>query len=654
MQMIYGSVVMANTPELAEREKQNVACMLAALSAYPWEAASLCRLAGEFSCGAFAVHAREKRADQVLLPVLGALTIAADIRLDNRDELCAAMAIDAAGQAGLDDAELLLLAYQRWGADCAAHLLGDFVFAIWDGVAGRLFCARDFVGVRPFYYNYSPDSGRFIFASDLLALTAHPQVPRSLNLAYVASALQTPLGQFQHPEHTFLQAIEKLPPAHCLTLDASGLRRWSYWQPGQLPERRYADEREYVEELLPLLHAAVTCRVSDPHPVGVHISGGLDSSSIAVLAHRTLQTQGRSVTGFSWSPPLPENPADLLPNDERKLVETVCQAEGFRVRYTRLSPANIVEHAHRDISLQPTSSLQLEMAASIDAASLGIRTMLSGWGGDELLAFNGRGYFPDLLRRGHWLTLQRELALRNQLHNGGAVWKQWIFAGFFPLIPPAILRILRSHDFPPPRPLPTFLRPDFAAALSGTLPLVNLEARERPGVRRMQISLLQYGHLSYRMESWASHDATLGLTYAYPLLDRRLVEFALSIPDHLFFKNGWKRYLYRTAMPGILPDSLRWQKVKEDPAMEKGMTRVREEAAGLLRADLRARADNPYIDIEQLLLALDDEVNMRIAFDHGSLPQQARRRLLLQMTAERASWLAFVGTKMDKFKGPPA
>jgi len=228
--------------------------------------------------------------------------------------------------------------------------------------------------------------------------------------------------------------LKNFPPPTASPWNASGLRRWAYWQPGQTPERRYTGEREYVEELLPLLHAAVACRVTGVRPVGAHISGGLDSSSVAVLAHRILQTQGRSLTGFSWAPPLPENPADLLPNDERSLVEAVRQAEGLPVRYTRLTPAHILAHARRDLTLQPTTTLQLEMAASADAAGMGARVMLSGWGGDELLAFNGRGYFSDLLRRGRWLTLQRELIRRAQLH-GGAVWRQWISDGVFPLIP---------------------------------------------------------------------------------------------------------------------------------------------------------------------------------------------------------------------------
>jgi asparagine synthase (glutamine-hydrolysing) len=651
MQMISGSIVLASAPDLAEIEKQNVAHMQAALAAYPWETAALCCLIGTSTSGALAVHAGDKKPDPALLPVLGAFTIAADVRLDNRLELCAALAIDATEQTSLEDAALILRAYQHWGTGCVPHLLGDFAFAIWDGTAVRLFCARDFIGARPFYYHHNPDSGRFVFASDLLALSAHPHVPAELNLAYVTATLQLNFGQFQHPEHTFFRAIEKLPPAHCLTLDASGLRRWVYWQPGQTAEWRYSDEQEYMEELLCLLQSAVACRMPGAHPVGAHISGGLDSSSVAVLAHRIQKTQARTLTGFSWSPPLPENAADLLPNDERSLVEAVRQAEGFPIRYTRLTPAHILAHAHRDITVQPSSTLQIELASSAVAAGLGIRIMLSGWGGDELMAFNGRGYFSDLLRRGHWLTLQRGFTQRARLY-GGSVWAQWISAAIYPLIPTPILRILRPLDFPSPRPLPTCLRSSFVAALAGINPLSAPDTDERPGVRQMQIALLQHGHLSYRMESWASHGATLGITYAYPLLDQRLVEFALSVPDYLFFKNGWKRYLYRTALAGILPDSLRWQKVKEDPAMAKATRSARREASGQLRADLLGRAANPYIDVDQLQAALEAEDKSGEALNDDSLPLAERRRLFRQMSAERLRWLAFVNPIENKGRTP--
>jgi len=332
-------------------------------------------------------------------------------------------------------------------------------------------------------------------------------------------------------------------------------------------------------------------------------------------------------------------------DDERPLVDAVAQSAGLPLRYTTLTPEHSIAYARRDITTQPTTTLQLELSASQDAAGLGIRTLLSGWGGDELLVFNGRGYFADLLRRGRWLTLQRELSARGERH-GSAVWKQWISSGLFPLLPTALMRRLRPDEFPPPPTLPAALRPDFTAVLAQVDPLTRPELREQAGVRRMQIALLQNGHIPYRLESWAGHGASLGLTYAFPLLDRRIVEFALSIPDYLYFQNGWKRYLYRTAMDGILPDRVRWHKVKADPTMAEQVRRIHQAALPALDAQLRARTDNPFVDVEKLIVA-----GAAFADKTNALQGKQNRQALIQVLQTRsaavgAGWLAFVNPEI--------
>ncbi len=641
MHFLYGHIAWQHTSITAP---DGVAQMMAALTAYPWQDGGLCALSAQDGGGSLAIQQAGEAGRSLSRPLCqDGLTIAADVRLDNRAELLTALRIDPAQGDTLSDPALLLAAYRRWDIELPAHLLGDFAFALWDESRQRLFCARDFVGVRPFYYHQRPGHS-FVCASDLQALLAHPDVPQRINLAYVKAELLTGLGQFEHPAHTFYADLSKLPPAHCLTVERSGLRTWAYWQPGQTPERRYADEGDYVAEVQALLREAVACRVAETvHGVGAHLSGGLDSSSVAVLAHRILQKQGRSATGFSWVPPFSVVAANDTPDkdDERPLVEAVAAAAALPLRYTVLTAQHTLAHARRDITRQPTTTLQLELSTSQDAAGLGIRTLLSGWGGDELLVFNGRGYFADLLRRGHWRTLQREFTARGEL-RGGAVWKQWISSGLFPLLPTALMRRLRPDDFPPPPGLPAALRRDFVAALADIEPLTRPELRERPGVRHMQIALLQNGHLPYRLESWASHGATLGLTHAFPLLDRRIVEFALSIPDFLYFQKGWKRYLYRTAMDGILPDQVRWHKVKEDPAMVAQSRRVHKTAAPALREELRARAANPFVDVEKLIAAQDAVAEkVDTALVGGDRPATRRARQAMRAVAG-GHWLAYV------------
>ncbi len=638
MRMIHGSALFGkgemSNPELLQAENRNVARMLAAVEDCPWQGRDVKDFRAPQARAVFGLQFTDESAAPTGIQSLGDLTIVADVRLDNRAELASLLGLGAPANGAVSDAELILRAYQKWGADCASHLLGDFAFVIWDAAARRIFCARDFVGVRPFYFHHNPREGRFVFSSDLISITAHRAVPTELNLAYVAGSLQVLIGQFYTRTETYFQEIQKLEPAHCLLVDANGLKSWAYWQPAQLPERRYANEREYVDELRALLHTAVADRIQSPHPVGAHISGGLDSSSMAVIGDRILREHGRTLTGFSWAPPLPDDLAALLPNDERKLVEAVRAAEDFPIEYNRLTGAHVLAHMRRDYALQPTTTLQFELATSEHAARLGIRTFLSGWGGDELIAFNGRGYFADLLRRGRWVTLFRELRQRGEL-QGSPVWKQLIVSGVLPLLPGGLVDRIKPDDAHPriPPPPPNYLQPEFAKALSSVKPLTKPESHEMPGIRRMQLYLFEFGHLSYRMESWYAHGARQGMTYVFPLTDKRIAEFALSIPDYFFFKNGWKRYLYRTAMEGILPDVVRWAKVKEDPAMSIGMRDAQRGTAEQAWADLNARVDNPYIDVDKFRAALEA---------NAALPVAERQNV------GRARWLAFLTSTMYK------
>jgi len=642
MHQVYGTLAWQANPD--EGQTAIVQMMAGAPSAPGAEHAALALPVHE-GCGAMAVLAAGELGLTPPHPLGWAgLTIVADVRLDNRQALLDRLPIDRQQGKSLADPLLLLHAYQRWETAMLDHLLGDFAFAIWDQARQRLFCGRDGVGVRPFYYQHQAGVG-FQWASALPALLAHPHVSARLNLAYLHASLRQAQGEFYHPAQTFYATIEKLPPAHALLVDVAGLRRWAYWQPAAGPERRYPTEAEYAEEVQALLTAAVACRVQGRvHGVGAHLSGGLDSSSVAVVSHRTLQAAGRTATAFSWAPPL-----DLLPpsaDDERPLVEAVASfadAENpLPLRYTTLQPSHVLTYAARDLTTQPTTTLQLEVATSTDAADLGIRTLLSGWGGDELLVFNGRGYFADLFRRGQWVTLQREFHRQSQIH-GGATWKKWLASGLLPLLPDALLHRLRPAAAPPPPCLPKGLRPEFVAALRQVEPLIRPPLDGLIGVRRTQLALLHHGHLSYRMESWAAHGATLGITYAFPLLDRRIVEFALSIPDYFFFKNGWKRYLYRTAMQGILPDEVRWHKVKEDPAMAQQIRLVHKSVQPALQEQLRTRRANPFVDVEAILQAgaALGEPPDSASMDQDKLRQQMQRRRV----EVGGQWLAFVNPK---------
>jgi asparagine synthase (glutamine-hydrolysing) len=154
------------------------------------------------------------------------LAIASDVRLDNRRELIATLVIQPS-DAGLPDGLLLNRAWRKWGEACPRHLVGDYAFVVWDAAERTLFCARDHIGARPFYYCLTPD--RFVFASDIAGVLVVPGVPDQLDEDFVIASLAD--QKFYRSDRTYLSAVRRLPPAHSLTVTSGRDRLVRYWSP---------------------------------------------------------------------------------------------------------------------------------------------------------------------------------------------------------------------------------------------------------------------------------------------------------------------------------------------------------------------------------------------------------------------------------------
>ena len=487
--------------------------------------------------------------------------------------------------------------YAARGLPGAQDVLGDGVFALWDAREQRLICWRDVAGTRPLYYWTRHDE--LIFSSDLRSLTADPAVPTVLDTSYARSLIERG-SLYQHPRRTLLDGVSKLPAGHVLLAERGRSRVLPHWDPSSLSERTYRTTDEYAEELRHLLDRAVERRLASAGTTAAHVTGGLDSSSIGVLANRHVARSGGTSIGLSWAPP--RGFLDYLPVDERTLADAVAHMAGMPLWYTEPDAHDIADVETRDLAVRPVTTLQFEATASRRARDAGVRTILSGWGGDELVVNNGRGYFASLAIRGHWLKLWRETSMRSELFDSS---RASFLRGrvLLPLLPDDVAARVQPGLRPVPLQLPDYLEPGAAQAFRSAEPLEAADLRERPGVRQQQIAKLHAGHLQYRMESWASHGADLGLTYQYPLLDRSLIEFALTIPDHLYFRDGWKRWLYRTAMQGVLPEEVRWNPHKFDTALVRTMSLVSTDVRHHINQLVPQRGRSTFVDLERLTLA---------------------------------------------------
>jgi len=211
----------------------------------------------------------------------GRVWISADARIDGQKELKAKLGpeyADALAQA--TDAELILHAYGKWGRRCLDNLLGDFSFAIWDEGKKRLFCARDHLGIKPFFYTDSAHC--FLFGNTLDCLRFHPEVSSDLDDRAIADFLL--YGMLVHLNRSAFADIRRLPPAHCLTWSPEkGLDVRRYWTLPLPDLLKYRREQDYIERFREVMRQAVDDRLRTNRVI-VSMSGGLDSTSVAAFA----------------------------------------------------------------------------------------------------------------------------------------------------------------------------------------------------------------------------------------------------------------------------------------------------------------------------------------------------------------------------------
>jgi len=338
----------------------------------------------------------------------GRLRISYNGELYNHDDLRRELAGKGHAFRGTSDTEVVLAAWAEWGPECLGRFDGMFAFALHDAGVGRLFLARDRVGEKPLFYRHA--EGGLVFASELTALLADPDCPRHLDL----EALEYYLAYGYVPgERCILRGARKLPAAHALEYEPSGdrLRVWRYWTLPEPPRENStaASEGALVEELQALLTDSVRRRLVADVPVGVLLSGGVDSSLVAASAVRS---SGRPVKTFTVT--FPGDPA----HDEGPRARLVARHLGTDHTEITAEPASLdllpeiarqLDEPMADHSIVPTHLVSRAIRPLVKVA-------LGGDGGDEL--FGGYPHY-DWLARGEAVRRVVPAPLRGILASAG-------------------------------------------------------------------------------------------------------------------------------------------------------------------------------------------------------------------------------------------
>ena len=454
------------------------------------------------------------------------------------------------------DTEVLLAAYLEYGVACLDHLRGMFAFAIWDQRKQELFIARDRLGIKPLYYVYT-DDGSLYFASEIKALLVASAVKAALNYPALPDYLA---NHATSGEQTLFRGVKRLLPGHLMTWRDGELKVRSYWDVDfSKDETAPSDDKLYVQQWSELFRESVRLRLMADVPLGMFLSGGIDSSAIA------------AVMSGMVSEPIKTFSVAFAEREANELEYARIIAELYKTDHHEIivSPEQFFDALprliwHEDEPLAHPSSVALYFVSHLAAQH--VKVVLTGEGSDELLAGYGR------YRRTIWnLSIGQQYqkftpavareTIRKQIEMipGGRL-RQKLMRTFL-VLSPELESIYYDNFavFPAPMQQHMFTR-ETNERIGSIDPYVDLRRLlERTKDLSLLDGLLYADIKTYLHELLMKQDQMSMATSVesrVPFLDHKLVEFTARMPDTMKLRGGTTKYVLRESMKGVLPEKI--------------------------------------------------------------------------------------------------
>jgi asparagine synthase (glutamine-hydrolysing) len=499
------------------------------------------------------------------------LVITADAIIDNRNELMSMFDVPISERELISDSQVILMAYIKWGEDCPKYLVGDFAFAIWDEKKKELFCARDHVGKRTLYFYQS--SNVFAFCTTMSPLLCVKDDSNELNDSWVADflSLEGPVHEVDCNQ-TVYKDIMQLLPAHSLILNTNGMLKKCYWNPLNEKEIHFKRNEEYEEAFREVFFEAVHCRLRSIGSVGVMLSGGLDSGSVACVAAKQLREEGKRLKAFT-SVPL-ANYKNWLPRnivaDEREYIKAILDMnKNIDATYCDCQGINSINNSELLIQIleQPYKFIQNffwmnELASK--AAKSGCTVLLDGQFGNYNFSFGDvTTYVSILIKQGKLLTLLKDIYSYCKVTNH----KYSVALKYYLDI--YIEEKKRSISYKLKKKSKIDIINELMMPVSSELAIKwgVLDRFEKEGIGPYYKCLKDLNEIRnfdtsptlFSQTGSAETKISLynGIARRDPTKDKRVIEFCCKLPLNQFFMQGQERSLIRRAMVDILPDKVR-------------------------------------------------------------------------------------------------
>lgn len=503
------------------------------------------------------------------------------------------------------DTEVLLKAYEHWGTDCLSRFNGMWAFALYDPRNQLLFCSRDRLGVKPFVYALNGE--QLVFASETKAILGGFPEFDTPHYAFLKHFIEN--GNFAGSETTFHRAIHNLLPGHYFVIrhgETPKARRYWQWEPHE--ERSALSFEDSLAQFKYLLTDAIRLRFRSDVPVGVCLSGGLDSSSVVALAS---QTFNMPISTFSCI--FPQYPKI----DESRYIKQVteqfrCDAHLVEPRFPDLIPMMQQSLWEQD---GPTGTpAVLSQRAVMETAHGLVTVLLDGQGADEILG-GYHSYFPYSLKG----LMRKFLAAPtpgNLLHYWRASKAIQKRTG-----KPAekFLRTLRKAGKPV-----QFERDPYSNSLLHTVSPIGQD-----DLTTKLLEDLLYNSLPQLLHYEDRNSMAFSIESRLPFLDYRLVELMFSLPDHYKIRGATTKHLLMETMKGILPDTVLYRREKLGFATP-GQQWFSDQSA-------RLYLDQFVVKPPEALLSLDPALREALEMDW----KRCKNRVPIPPNRERVLWRYF-------------
>ena len=447
------------------------------------------------------------------------LLLVADVRLDNRDDLSAALGLDPGG---MSDGRLLFAAWSRWGVATLDRIVGDFAIAAFDVERRELVLARDPTGQKPLFF--SIQRGRIAFASMPSGLFyGSPPAPDLNRIAQI-------LGGFgSHDDRSAFLDIRRVLPGHVVSFTEGREHSSCYWRPRLDPFEKVA-EGDLVEQYRSLLDAAVQSQVRrTADPLATHLSSGFDSTAVATTATRF--ADHKAIIAFTAAPAFEQFAAGPYgrPIDESAVAAATARQYGVEHIVVR-SPAPLLDvvRGYARYYQEPVRNvLNAGWWSEINrqAASSGAAVLLTAEMGNMTLNAGELGMLSEWVRDRQWRTWWRQ-ALAAWRHKG-ASWRGVAMASFDPWLPPGLVRALERGFGARPTGI-RFFREDLLSPSDRLRPRLKGQA----AARLSTLTGIDFGPLRKGCLG------ETGVDQRDPMADRRLAEFGLRLPTEQLIDNG--------------------------------------------------------------------------------------------------------------------